>query len=543
MSFVSLKWMSRGALIMSAVSLLVLLTARTFLGGWISFLWWPLGFFLVSLFVGLILDIRFYWSLFTLKTAKTGLGLGFTLLILITILTSLAYLTIRFDKTFDLTEEKLHSLSDQTLNVLKSMEEIQITVFYKGKQSLPVKNALERYLKIYKQNASHIQFKYIDAHLNNRKAKSYLEPLSDRNTRDVFAFVEYQSKKVRVEEPIDESNILSALIQVSRRVDQNIYFTSGHGERDMFADHAQGLSAFTSALKGDSFNVVEWNVENQKGVPESASALMILGPTKPFFEQEIKWIKEYIQKGGRVFMALDPGGHQNLNSFLKETLNVDFKNNFIVNPRISLAGKSRTAVTGRDYNINHLITKDFVGMRGFATSIFDLASEIVFTDLPQAKTSPLVHSGSGFALSSLGADPSQVQQKSFVLAVVVEEEKSKDLDQTAEEEDDKKSNKEKEEEKTTDQKDNEYFKVVVFGDSDFLTNSLLNLGVHKDMALNILSYLADRENLLNIRPKQPKGTRLVLTQSYKIMMIIAAILLPLICFICAFFIWIRRNWA
>ena len=542
----SLKWMSRSALIISAVFLLVLLTARTFLGGWISFLWWPLGLFLVSLLAGLILDIRFYWSLFTLKTAKTGLGLGFTLLILITILASLAYLTIRFDKTFDLTEEKLHSLSDQTLNVLKSMEEIQITVFYKGKQSLPVKNALERYLRIYKQNADHIQFKYIDAHLNNRKAKSYLESLSDRNTRDVFAFVEYQSKKVRVEEPIDESTILSAFIQVSRRADQNIYFTVGHGERDMFADHAQGLSAFTSALKGDSFNVVEWNVETQKGVPESASALMILGPTKPFFEQEIKWIKEYVQKGGRVFMALDPGGHQNLTPFLKETLNVDFKNNFIINPRISLAGKSKTAVIGRDYNINHLITKDFVGMRGFATSIFDSASEIVFTDLPQAKTFPLVYSGSGFALSSLGADPSQIQQKSFVLAVVVEKENSKELDQTAENTEgkgDKKSNKEKEEQKKTDQQDNDQFRVVVFGDSDFLTNSLLNLGVHKDMALNIMSYLADRENLLNIRPKQPKGTRLVLTQSYKIMMIIAAILLPLTCFICAFFIWVRRNWA
>ena len=51
------------------------------------------------------------------------------------------------------------------------------------------------------------------------------------------------------------------------------------------------------------------------------------------------------------------------------------------------------------------------------------------------------------------------------------------------------------------------FKVVIFGDSNFLTNSALNLGIHKDMALNIMSYLADRENLLNIRPKQPKGTR------------------------------------
>jgi len=251
---VSVKWISRGALIISVVSLLVLLVARTFLGGWIPFLWWPLGTFLVSLCVGLILDFRTYWSLFTLKTAKDGIGVGFTLLILITILASLAYLTTRFDKTFDLTEEKLHSLSEQTLNILNSMEEIQMTVFYKGKQSSSARHDLERYLRVYKQNASHIQFEYIDAHLNNKRTKSYLEPLPDKN-KDLFLFVEYEGKKVRVEEPIRESSILSALIQVSRRVDQNIYFTSGHGERDMFGEHAQSLSLLASAREEASFNI------------------------------------------------------------------------------------------------------------------------------------------------------------------------------------------------------------------------------------------------------------------------------------------------
>ena len=538
----SIKWISRGALIISAVSLLILLVARTFLGGWISFLWWPLGTFLVSLLVGLILDFRTYWSLFTLKTAKDGLGVGFTLLALITILASLAYLTTRFDKTFDLTEEKLHSLSEQTLSVLNSMEEIKVTVFYKGKQSLSTKHELERYLKIYKQNASHIHFEYIDAHLNNKRAKSYLEPLSDKNNKDVFLFVEYQSKKVRVEEPIRENTILSALIQVSRRVDQNIYFTSGHGERDVFAEHAQGLSIFTSALKEASFNVMEWNfIEKRSGVPEDASALMILGPTKPFFEQERQWIKEYVQKDGRVFIALDPGVNQNLAPVLKETFGVEFKNNFIVSPISSLVGKSNTSVMGMDYNVNHLITKDFVQVMGGFTSIFDEVSQITFGDHPQVKISPLIHSVGGFTVSSLDIAPAQEKQQSFVMAVAVEEETNVNTDNEKETQENKDENKNSNKEQ--DQKSTNRFIAVIFGDSDFLTNSSLNIGIHKDIALNTISYLADRENLLNIRPKQPKGTRMVLTQAHKLMLIIVAILLPLICFICAVFVWVRRNWA
>ncbi len=528
--------MSRSALIISAVSLLVLLVARAFLGGWLPFLWWPLGTFLLSLLAGLILDIRTYWSLFTLKTTKNGLGVGFTLLILITILASLAYLTMRFDKTFDLTEEKLHSLSDQTLSVLQSMEELKITVFYKGKQNLSVKNDLDRYFKIYKQNASHIQFQYIDAHLNNKLAREYLDSLSDKNNKNAFVFVEHQSKRVRIEEPIDERTILSALIRVSSRVNQNIYFTSGHGERNMFADHAQGLSAFTSALEDTSFNVVEWNfIEKRGGVPEDASALMILGPTKPFFEQEIKWIKEYIQKNGRVFIALDPGVNQNLTPFLKETLHVDFKNNFIISPISSLVGKSNTSVMGMDYNANHLITKDFVQIMGGFTSIFDEVSQITFEEHPQMKISPLIHSVNGFTISSLDIAPAQEKQQSFILAVAVEEEQKKDLEKS------KKENK-NETDSQNKEKENRFISVI-FGDSNFLTNSSLNMGVHKDIALNVISYLADRENLLNIRPKQPKGTRMILTQSHKLVLVIVAILLPLICFICAVFIWVRRNWA
>ena len=484
-----------------------------------------------SLFLGIALDVRTYWSLFTLKTTKDGLGVGLTLLVVIALLASLSYLTTRFDRIFDLTEEGLHSLSDQTLSVLNSMEEIKITVFYKGRQSLPSKNELERYLKIYKQNASHIQFQYVDAHLNNSLARQYLEPLSDKNSRDIFIFVEYQSKRVRVEEPIDERSILSSLIQVSSRANQNIYFTSGHGEREMFADHAQGLSAFSSALDNSSFNVVEWNfIEKKGGVPEDASALMILGPTKPFFQQEIKWIQEYIQKDGRVFIALDPGVNHNLAPFLKETLYVDFKNNFIVSPLSALVGKSNTSVMGRDYNVNHLITKDFVQIMGRFTSIFDEVSQITFEEQAPVKIAPLIHSMSGVVLSSLEAPPAQEKQQSFVLAVAVEEEQKKDLEKTESG---------KEQEKTQEDR----FAAVIFGDSNFLTNSSLNLGVHRDIALNVISYLADRENLLNIRPKQPKGTRMVLTQNYKLFLLIASILLPLICFIGAVFIWVRRNWA
>ena len=54
-------------------------------------------------------------------------------------------------------------------------------------------------------------------------------------------------------------------------------------------------------------------------------------------------------------------------------------------------------------------------------------------------------------------------------------------------------------------------KLIVFGDSDFLTNGLLNAqGVNRDLALNSISYLLNEPDLISIRPKRLKATQLIL---------------------------------
>ena len=44
--------------------------------------------------------------------------------------------------------------------------------------------------------------------------------------------------------------------------------------------------------------------------------------------------------------------------------------------------------------------------------------------------------------------------------------------------------------------------IVVFGDSDFASNNYLNLSGNRDLFLNTVSWLAEEENLIAIRPKE-----------------------------------------
>ena len=56
-----------------------------------------------------------------------------------------------------------------------------------------------------------------------------------------------------------------------------------------------------------------------------------------------------------------------------------------------------------------------------------------------------------------------------------------------------------------------FSRIVVFGDSDFVTNGYLGIPGNRDLFLNSVNWLAQQENLISIRPKDPEDRRVSLT--------------------------------
>jgi len=54
-------------------------------------------------------------------------------------------------------------------------------------------------------------------------------------------------------------------------------------------------------------------------------------------------------------------------------------------------------------------------------------------------------------------------------------------------------------------------RLVVFGDSDFVTNGYLGIPGNRDLFLNSVNWLAQQENLISIRPKDPEDRRVTLS--------------------------------
>jgi ABC-type uncharacterized transport system involved in gliding motility auxiliary subunit len=56
-------------------------------------------------------------------------------------------------------------------------------------------------------------------------------------------------------------------------------------------------------------------------------------------------------------------------------------------------------------------------------------------------------------------------------------------------------------------------RVVVFGNSRFASNPLLRLEGNRDLVMNAISWLAEEEDLIAIRPKDPKSAPLLLAEA------------------------------
>ncbi len=54
-------------------------------------------------------------------------------------------------------------------------------------------------------------------------------------------------------------------------------------------------------------------------------------------------------------------------------------------------------------------------------------------------------------------------------------------------------------------------RLVVIGDSDFATNGVVGIQGNRDMFLNTVNWLAQQENLISIRAREPEDRRLTLT--------------------------------
>jgi hypothetical protein len=107
-----------------------------------------------------------------------------------------------------------------------------------------------------------------------------------------------------------DSKVQQSLIKVLRppRV---AYFTTGHLERDYAPpaeDKRLGMRDLRSLLEALGFKVKRLGLSEGLGkeVPEDASLVIVAGPTEPFLPEERATLHRFAERGGALFIFIDP---------------------------------------------------------------------------------------------------------------------------------------------------------------------------------------------------------------------------------------------
>jgi ABC-type uncharacterized transport system involved in gliding motility auxiliary subunit len=467
---------------------------------------------------------------FSGRQARYGTLAGVSILVVLAILIAINYIGAKQNKRWDLTTNKQFSLSDQSRNVLTKLDApLQIRVFAQEPE-------FQRYrdkLKEYEYASKKVSTEYIDPDKKPTVARQ-----AGIQSYGTIVF-DYKGRSERVTSDA-EQELTNTVIKVVSGKQRKVYFTQGHGERDTASMEREGYNAIATALGRENYTVDKAVLAQQGAVPDDAAVVVVAGPKIDFFPSEIDALKKYLDKGGKLFLELDPPDKPdsppvtNLIA-LAHDWGFDVGNNVVVDA----SGMGR--LIGTDASVPvvsayppHPITERFQLLTAFplARSVAPVAGGVNgHTPQTIAETGPrswaeadikgLMTTGQVSLDESKGDKKGPVSIAAAVSAAVASTGTPaalSDAPQKAE------------------------TRVVVFGDSDFVANAGLGIQGNRDLFLNTLGWLSQQENLISIRPKEADDRRLTLTatQQQNIMWL-SLIIIPGFIFGSGVYTWWRRR--
>jgi len=255
---------------------------------------------------------------------------------------------------FDLTSEKRYTLSKTTLKMLKELDDyVYFKVYLDGEYPAGFKrlhNETQEMLDEFKAYSKFIQYEFINPSANPNKklvenlhqqlmskglspTNLFVKTKSGSSQQIIFpgAIATYQEKEMPVqlfnsqigvppEEVLNNSiqslefNMANAIKKLTIKEKAKVAFVTGHGELEpkRIADIAWRLSEYydVSLVKIDekinSLRTVVHEKNNTISYKNKCKALIIAKPDSTFSEKDKFIIDQFIMRGGKVLMLIDP---------------------------------------------------------------------------------------------------------------------------------------------------------------------------------------------------------------------------------------------
>jgi len=444
------------------------------------------------------------------RNARYGALAMTSVVVVLGILVAVNWLSNRRNTRWDLTENQRFSLSDQTVRLLEGLEApVDFLVFDQGAE-------LDRFrprLTEYAYHSSFVNVEYIDVDRDPTRAQQY--EVQSYGTVVI-------SSMGRVERVVsdEEQELTNGLIKVLTGEEKKIYFVQGHGERETGDSERGGYSQVAAALGRDNYGVEPLVLAQQPTVPDDAAAVVMAGPRTDLLQPEADRLESYLERGGHLLVLLDPAepgdGPKPVLEGLLSAWGVTAGDDIVVDVSGigQLFGTDASSPVATSYPA-HTITDRFNLM-----TVYPLARSVSAGTSPVAGRTPqsIIQTGQQSWAETdvakvhatgeveMNADSDVAGPVSIGVAVTAPVEDAPDADDDGNAEADAEDTSEEAEPLSKPES-----RLVVIGDSDFAANYALGFQGNQDLVMNTVSWLAQQENLISIRPRDPSDRRLTLT--------------------------------
>ena len=411
---------------------------------------------------------------------------------------------------WDLSETQAFTLAPQTVELLEQLDQ-DVMIYAFIKRDTDTERSGPPLLEAYRVKTPRLEYRIIDPDQHPAEAKEF------GITQYDHIIVKTASGRQSRGTGVNEVEITGALLRALRKQGQAVYFLEGHGEHGINESLRPGYSELRAILEREGYMPKAIRMLNGEAVPADAAVLVIAGPKQSLLPAEQDSVRQFLQRGGRLALLADPQINTGLEALLGEW-GMTLGEGVVVDQGSRTFGGSFTLPLVTIYTVHEIVRE----LR--LPTLFPEARPIqvdvknkTYAGMALAQTSNQSWAELNPAASPPTFDEHREQKGPFALAVASQPRDAvQDLKGSP--------------------------RMIVIGDSDFLSNLYVNFSGNRDIFLNMLNWLVQGLDTFTVRPHDAKVSPIILSeQQSRLLFAIPVVALPFVVMCTGWTVWWYRR--
>src|SRR6266446_1998661 len=259
-----------------------------------------------------------------IRRVQIGLNVLAQIILLLFLAAMVNSIAFKHYQRWDFSRDQKYALSDKTKRFLRTIKgKMRVIVFFSP--STPITADVQNLLTEYQYaGKGKIDIERIDPERNLSRAKEMFDKYKVVSDESLLVIdYEGRNKTVKASEMADvdqsgmalgegprvaafkgEQAITSAMIDLVEGKKKTLGYVTGHKEPAL--SEGSAISVLKTFIENENIQFKELNLLDQDAIPEDVRTVMIIGPQYDFSDREMKLLRNFWDKQGRILLLLDP---------------------------------------------------------------------------------------------------------------------------------------------------------------------------------------------------------------------------------------------